>query len=216
MLVAVAIDAGELESLRVQLSAGALRGEPLLARLLARDDSERDEWIELLLGIRELGPRAPSPERELIGYQPSGVGALLRLIDDVPISARDELVDVGSGLGKVTMLVHLLTGARCVGLERDGALLARARERAAVLRLDGVQYVLGDARELALPGTVYFMYAPVTGGALTRVLVQLEAATRGRRAVVCTLGLDLAHVPWLRERPSDDLFTSIYDRVSTG
>jgi SAM-dependent methyltransferase len=216
MLAPVAIDAGELESLCVQLRAGSLRGETLRARLLGQDDAERDEWIERLLGIRELGPRAPSPERELIGYQPSGVGALLRLIDDVPITARDELVDVGSGLGKVTMLVHLLTAARCVGLERDGALLARAEERAAALRLDGVRYVLGDARELALPGTVYFMYAPVTGGALARALVQLQAATRGRHAVVCTLGLDLAHVPWLRERPGEDLFTSIYDCVGPG
>jgi SAM-dependent methyltransferase len=213
MLAPVAIDAGELESLRAQLRDGGLRGQALLARLVARSDAERDEWVERLLGIRELGPRAPSPERELIGYQPSGVGALLRLIDDVPITARDELVDVGSGLGKVTMLVHLLTGARCVGLERDGELLARARERAAALQLDGVRYVLGDARELALPGTVYFMYAPATGAALASVLVQLEAASRGRRVVVCTLGLDLAHVPWLRERPSDDLFVSIYDRV---
>jgi hypothetical protein len=213
MLAQVAIDEGGLEPLRAQLRDGALRGQALLARVLAQPDAERDEWAERLLGIRELGPRAPSAERELIGYQPSGVGAVLRLIEDVPITVRDELVDVGSGLGKVTMLVHLLTGARCVGLERDGELLARAEERAAALRIGGVQYVLGDARELALPGSVYFMYAPATGSALARVLVQLEEATRGRRVVVCTLGLELAHVPWLRERPSDDLFTSIYDRV---
>jgi hypothetical protein len=202
----------ELDGLRAQLRSGALRGQGLGALLEAQPEAECDRWIECLLGIRDLSARRPSVERELIGYQPSGVGAVLALIRDVPIVASDVFVDIGSGLGKVTMLVHLLTGADAFGLELDASLLARARERAAELRLDGVHYVQGDARELALPGTVYFMYAPLTGAALARALVQLEVATRDRSAVLCTLGLDLAHVAWLRERPSIDLFTSIYDR----
>jgi SAM-dependent methyltransferase len=203
----------ELDRLRAQLRSGALRGQGLRALLEAQAEAECDRWIECLLGIRDLSARRSSAEPELIGYQPSGVGAVLTLIRDVPIAAGDVFVDIGSGLGKVTMLVHLLTGADTFGLELDPSLFACACERASELRLDGVHYVQGDARELALRGPVYFMYAPLTGAALARALVQLEVVTRGRSAVLCTLGLDLAHVAWLRERPSIDLFTSIYDRI---
>lgn len=205
-------DQAELAGLRAQIAAGTLRGPALRARIEACPERERDAWVEALLGIDAPFARAPIDDRELIGYQPSGVGAVLALIRDVPICASQRFADIGAGLGKVTLLVHLLTGARAFGLERDAALVARARERAAALGLGAVSYVHGDARDHALDADVYFMYAPVTGSALERVMARLETATHARAVTVCTLGLDLARFSWLRERPSEDLFVSIYDR----
>jgi SAM-dependent methyltransferase len=202
----------ELAALREQIRGGSLCGAALRERIEAHGEATRDRWVEALLGIDAPVVRAAIDDRELIGYQPSGVGAVLALIKDVPIGAADRFADIGSGLGKVTMLVHLLTGASAIGLERDAQLVTCARERAAALALQGVSYVHGDARDVALEASVYFMYAPVTGQALERVMARLEAATRGRSVAVCTLGLDLARFGWLRERPSEDLFVSIYDR----
>jgi hypothetical protein len=199
--------------LRAAILGGGLRGAALLAELERCDEARRDRWIEALLGIAAPVQRAPIADRDLIGYQPSGVGAVLALIRDVPIGKRDVFVDIGSGLGKVTMLVHLLCGASTLGLERDAALVARARERARALALSGVSYVHGDARDTVPEGgSIYFMYAPVTGRALERVMARLEATTRGRPVVVCSLGLDLGGFTWLRERASEDLFVSVYDR----
>jgi len=203
----------ELASLREAIRDGGLRGSALLAQIERREEARRDGWVEALLGIDAPIERAAIADRELIAYQPSGVGAVLALIRDVPIGAGDVFVDIGSGLGKVTMLVHLLTGARALGLERDAALVARARERAKAFGLaGGVSYAHGDARDAVPEGSVYFMYAPVTGSALERVMARLDTATRGRAVAVCTLGLDLARFRWLSERASDDLFVSVYDR----
>jgi protein-L-isoaspartate O-methyltransferase len=203
----------EPEALRDEVRRGKLRGGALAALLESQPPAEREAWVERLLGLTS----APAPEHmghgELIGHHASGVGALLQLIRDVPIRATDVFVDVGSGLGKATLLVHLLTGATAVGLELEPALVDAARRRAGDLDLTGVTYVHGDARQSVPEGTVYYLYLPFTGAALDAAMARLEAATRGRTVVVCTLGLDLSRWPWLRARESSDFWTCIYDRV---
>jgi protein-L-isoaspartate O-methyltransferase len=184
------------------------------AELAAVSEAERDAWVERRLGIDRVPAGRASRERELIGYLPSGVGAILALIREVPIMARDHFVDIGSGLGKVTLLVRLLTGARVSGIERDAGLVKQARARAVELGVDGISYLHEDARAQCPEASIYYMYAPATGAALAAMLARLQAATHGRRAVVCTLGLDLPSCAWLVQRPSEELFTSIYDRVT--
>ena len=44
------------------------------------------------------------------------------------MQASDVFVDVGSGLGRAAALVHLMTGARAIGLEVQPALVAAARD----------------------------------------------------------------------------------------
>jgi len=203
----------EPEALRAEVRRGLLRGPTLATRLESLPATERDAWLERLLGI----DTAPSPvstgHGELISHHASGVGALLQLLRDVPVRATDVFVDIGSGLGKATLLTHLLTGARVVGLELEPAWVDAARQRAVGLGVTGVTYVLGDARESVPEGSVYYLYLPFTGAALDAAMARLEAATRGRQVVVCTLGLDLARWPWLRERESSDFWTCIYDRA---
>ncbi|QSQ27399.1 class I SAM-dependent methyltransferase [Pyxidicoccus parkwayensis] len=206
--------AAEPEALRADIRGGRLRGDALASLLESLPASERDAWVERLLGITAAPDTEHTGHGELIGHHASGVGALLQLIRDVPIRASDVFVDLGSGLGKATMLVHLLTGAKAIGLELDSALLDAARQRARDFGLGDVAYVQGDAREAVPEGTVYYLYLPFTGAALDAAMARLEAATRGRTVVVCTLGLDLSRWPWLRGRESSDFWTGIYDRVS--
>jgi SAM-dependent methyltransferase len=200
-----------LEALRDALRRGTLRGPALVALLESQPEAARDAWVERLLGL----PSVPDTgSGELIGHHLSGVGALLQLIREVPIRADDVFVDIGSGLGKATLLTHLVTGAAVVGLERELALVEAARERAGDLDLTGVSYVHGDARERVPEGSVYYLYLPFTGAALEAAMARLEEATRGRQVRVCTLGLDLAHWPWLRPRESTGFWTCIYDRTA--
>ena len=203
----------EPEALRAEVRRGLLRGPALATRLESLPATERDAWLERLLGIDTAPSLASTGDGELIGHHASGVGALLQLLHDVPVRATDVFVDIGSGLGKATLLTHLLTGARVVGLELEPARVDVSRQRAADLGVTGVTYVLGDARESVPEGSVYYLYLPFTGAALDAAMARLEAATRGRQVVVCTLGLDLARWPWLRARESSDFWTCIYDRA---
>ncbi|WP_164016969.1 methyltransferase domain-containing protein [Pyxidicoccus trucidator] len=202
----------EPEALRAAVRRGSLRGPALAALLESLPVFERDAWVERLLGIDTVPLTPHTRHGELIGHHASGVGALLQLLRDVPVRATDVFVDLGSGLGKATLLTHLLTGATVVGLEHEPALVDAARQRATDLGLTGVTYVLGDARASVPEGTVYYLYLPFTGAALEAAMARLEAASRGREVVVCTLGLDLARWPWLRARESSDFWTCIYDR----
>jgi hypothetical protein len=189
-----------------------LRGEDLLAWLATIAPAERERSIERLLGIDDY-PLEPSPlGAELVGYIPSGIASIVRATFDAPVTRRDVFVDLGAGLGKAAMVVHLLTGARVRGVEVQPNLVARARARADDLGLTGVSFVEADAREADLDdGTVFFLYLPFTGAVLRTVLERLHGIARRRDIVVCTLGLDLPKSPWLTPRETDAFWLSIYD-----
>jgi SAM-dependent methyltransferase len=202
---------------RERIRQGGLRGEQLLAWLADVCPRERDVAFERLLGIAG-GSRQPSRlGDDLIGYIPSGVAPIVRAVFDVPITATDIFVDLGSGLGKVLVLVHLLTGAPAQGIELEPELIARARESSDELSLLGLSFFAGDARGAHLEdGTVFFLYLPFTGRALSAVLLRLRAVAERRDIVVCTLGFDLTNVEWLVPRTTDAFWLSIYDSRCPG
>jgi ubiquinone/menaquinone biosynthesis C-methylase UbiE len=63
------------------------------------------------------------------------------------ISAGQRVLDVGSGVGDVAMLLAKLVGptGEVVGIERDGKSVARATTRASAARLRHLTFVQGDA-----------------------------------------------------------------------
>jgi len=191
--------------------AGGLRGADLLAWLGAHPPGERDAALELLLGVA--GEPAQDPVgADRMGYMPAAIAPIVRAVLAVPITRDDVLVDLGAGLGKIVMAVHLLTGARTRGVEIQADLVARGRARAADLRLEGVDFVAADALKADLDdATVVFLYLPFTGSVLEGVMARLEAVARRRQIVVCALGLDLRAFRWLRERPGDEFWLSIYE-----
>jgi SAM-dependent methyltransferase len=208
-----------------RIRAGELRGAELAHWLAEHPAAERDRAIERLLGVREfrVNAAAPSadefrvdparPGAQTIGYFPSGIAPIVRAVLDVPITADDVFVDLGSGMGKVAIAVHLLTGARTRGVEVRPDLVARARAAAERLALsENVTFVEGDARDADLEdGTVFFLYLPFTGAILANVMERLFAVARRRDLVVCSLGLDLRRWEFLVERRSEEFWLSIYD-----
>jgi hypothetical protein len=148
--------------------------------------------------------------RGSVPYLPCGVDEILALVRDVPLRADDELVDIGSGLGRVAILAHLLSGVRARGIEIQPQLVERSRETCGSLGLTTVAFVHANAADIALDGTVFFLYAPCNGPMLAAVMNRLAEVARRRPITVCTVGLELPDVRWLSPRTTSSHTLSIY------
>lgn len=196
---------------RADVAAGVLRGAALGALLDAVPFRDRDCFADELLGLEEPAPDQPDLPRGSVPYLPCGVDEILAAVREAPIGPHDELVDLGSGLGRVLMLAHLLSGARCHGVEIQEPLVRAARVRCAALSLSAITFTRGDAADIALDGSVFFLYAPFGGETLARVVRRLEDVARRRPVVVCAVGLELTGVPWLTPRKSSMASLALYD-----
>lgn len=190
-----------------------LRGIALFHWIASLPDEELERTVEEHLGIGDPVPASTPPGEHLVGYHASGVEPIIHAAAEVPIKPSDVVVDLGSGLGKVVLLIHLCTGAKARGIELQADLVERARASAKHCGADGVSFDHADVRTADISdGTVFFLYLPFTGAALLDVLERLHAVARMRRIVVCTLGLDLdREAPWLVRRQVSSFWLAIYD-----
>lgn len=197
--------------------SGALRGAELLELVLSIPFRERDLWIDELLGFEGPPPDdVPDLPRGCVPYLPCGVEEILAMVREVPVRPDDELVDLGSGLDRVVIVAHLLSGARATGVEIQEPLVRSARARCAELGLAGVSFVHGDASGAELDGSIFFLYAPFNGEMLTAVLRRLEDVARRRPIVVCAVGLELEGLRWLTPRTRTSASLVLYDSRMPG
>lgn len=168
-----------------------------------------DAQVERCLGIDQVPRGSDAARGELVGYLPSGVQAILDAFEQSGLHSHHTLVDLGSGAGKVVMLAQLLTGAQAIGVEHQLPLVELARAQAARLGLDRVSTVQGDARDGFPDGDVYFLYLPFTDASLDRVMAILER--KPRPFIVCALGLELQRYDFLRPRPTEHFWLTLYD-----
>jgi len=200
---------------REAIARGSLRGATLAALLQAVPTRDRDAWVDAVLGIAEMPDDDPSLPRGAVPYLPCGVAEILAVVELVPLGPSSVLVDVGSGLGRVVVLAHLLSGACARGIEIQEHLASAARASAARLALHPpvVTFVHGDAtsEDVSLEGDVFFLYAPFNGEMLRRALERLRAVARSHPIVVCTVGVELASEDWLTSRPPSSGALTIYD-----
>lgn len=148
-----------------------------------------DAFVNGLIGI-ETEPQETRPILPgMIGYQATPVRVILTCIAQLNLTANDVFYDLGSGLGRVVMLVALLSDAQTRGIEFEPAYCAYAQDRASRLGLSQVCFINADAREADLTdGTVFFMYTPFTGKILTAVLERLQQEAQSRPFVLVTYG----------------------------
>ncbi len=199
-------------SARAGVVSGALRGAALRDRILSLPIHERDGFVDALLGLDAPPPDdVPDLPRGAVPYLPCGVDEILTMVSEAPLGPADELVDLGSGLGRVAVLAHLLTGARARGIEIQAPLVASARTLCAALALEGVSFEHANAAETELDGSVFFLYAPFNGALLAAVLRRLEEVARRRSIVVCAVDLGLDGVGWLEPRPRTHASLALYD-----
>jgi len=203
-----AIDERIYQRLRAKISAGSLRGEALrqeLARYVGKRNVDHgydalDVFVNGVLRLDTVPHETRAREPEMVFYQPTPARVIAELLEMMPIAPSDVFYDLGSGLGQVCILVHLLTGARARGIEFEPAYCAYARESARRLNLSNVEFINGDARAQDYTNaTIVFMYTPFTGAMLERVLRKIER--EARRAIwVCAYGecvSQIASQAWL-------------------
>ena len=194
------------EAIRLAIVQGtgaqALRGwMPVDDRSDPEGYDHLDALVSDVLSFDEPTDAIAELDEEMVFYQPTPARHVFDLIDRARITDADVLVDLGSGLGHVPMLVSICTGARCIGVERELAYADGARRSAQALKLDKVSFIAQDAREADLSqATVFYLYTPFTGGILRHVLDQLKHEASHRDIRIATLGPCtplIAEEPWL-------------------
>lgn len=199
--------------MRSLVASHAATPELLRSALAEVPRHERDAWFDLVLGTEEIPEDGAELPAGCVPYLPCPVDALLRAVEVAKVSERDVFVDVGSGLGRVAVIAHLLTGAAAIGLEIQSHFVRAAREMMERLNVSRLSVIHGDAARLTTHvaiGTVFFLYCPFGGERLERVLDELELIARTRPIRVCAVDLPLPPRPWLElvARPSAEL--SVY------
>ena len=197
-----ATDEKLFQRLRAGIRSGALRGAELRRQLEAYAGCNRgkrcqgggayDSLDALLAGTFLIGP-APREttrrESEMVFYQPTPGRIIFELVERAGFQRHDIFYDLGSGLGQVVILVHLLSGVAAKGIEYDPAYCEYARRCAQDLNLSGVEFVQADAREADYrDGTAFFLYTPFEGRMLQQVLERLKSVAATRTIRVYTYG----------------------------
>ncbi len=166
--------------------------------------SGEDGLNEVLNGILQLEtlPTASVPgTSEMVHLEFAPARAILDMLDQLVLQNDDVFYDLGSGLGHVAILVNLLTGVVCKGVEYDPLFCQMAQQSVQELGLANVHFVAGDARTAVYDdGTIFFMFTPFTGQILADVLARLEVESQSRAITLCTYGtvtLDVAELAWL-------------------
>lgn len=210
-----AIDAGLFERLRTDIRLGLLSGAALKDLIIAYAQpasggsrahdapgyDHLDMFINGLLLTRDLPLETKEREAEMVFYQQTPARIIFELIEQAQLTQDDVLYDLGSGLGHVSILVNLLSGARSKGVEYEPAYCEYAQACAADLNLSGVTFINTDARLVDYSdGTVFFMYTPFRGAILHAVLAMLQAEARAHPIKIFTYGPctpDIAQQKWL-------------------
>jgi hypothetical protein len=206
-------------SIRHQIRAGLYPGEfaSIFSDLaITPRGVNYDHLDDLIAGIFQFDP--PSSESRILDpdsvfYQPTPARHIFHLITAASVTKADTLIDLGSGLGHVPLLVSICTGATAIGIELEPAWIASARHCATALNLHNVVFQLEDAREADLSsGTIFYLYTPFTGATLASVLHSLRIQAALRPIRICTFGpctLALSNQSWL-----EPLTTPAADRVT--
>lgn len=202
--------------MRAQVGRGPVAPAAFRAALLAVPPLDRDAWVDVVFGLVDRqfddGPALP---RGGVPYLACPVDTVLRAVDAAQVTPGDVVVDVGSGVGRAAMLLHLLSGASVVGLEIQPALVQATRELVSHFPSARVTVAEDDAAERIrhmTSGSVFFFYCPFSGERAERARVGLEALARVRPLRVCCVDWPMPEFSWL-ERTAEDGDLVVYRSV---
>jgi hypothetical protein len=162
----------------------------------------RDALISGVLPLPEPQGEIAALEQGMVFYQPTPARRIFDLFELCELHKDDLLIDLGAGLGHVSLLTAICTPARSVGIERELAYVRSATEAATALGLERAGFACQDLRAADFGGgTVFYLYTPVTGALLEQVMAKLEYEAARRPIRIASLGpctAVLAQTTWLR------------------
>jgi hypothetical protein len=208
------VDDSLFQRLRQKIASGDYTGAELTQQIVdyasvdSLDAGERNggyDSLDALVNGLLLTEAAPAVVRqrepEMVFYQPTPARIVIQMRERTDFHPDDVFYDIGSGLGQVAILVHLLTGVRARGVEVEPSYCQFARRCAKRLNLSAVEFINVDARDADYSdGTIFFLYTPFEGQMLDQVLRRLEAESRKRAIRVYTYGpctLQVSQQTWL-------------------
>lgn len=190
------------ETFRTGLESASFSPDQVLERFSGYiDRSQEEEWGDpprydhldtFVDGVFRIGvlPREQrEPDPEMVLYQPTPARIVVDMVQRLGLGPDDVFYDLGSGVGRVTILAALLSDAHARGVEYETAYAEYAQRRVKDLNLARIAFINADARDVNYAdGTVFFLYTPFKGKILQRVLALLRHEARNRRIRVCTYG----------------------------
>jgi len=148
-----------------------------------------DELISGVFQFEEPNAESVQHDSEIVFYQPTPARHIFSLISLTALTSADVLIDLGSGLGHVPLLVSACTPAHSIGIEMEAAYVERARQCAQQLNLNQATFIHQDVRDADLSiGTVFYLYTPFTGSILRQVLNHLRREAATHPIKICTYG----------------------------
>lgn len=193
-------------------SASTLTPADFRQRVQQVAPSERDAWWNEALSLDEVPDDSHELPRGCVPYMPSPVDALLRTIEYAPVTESDVFVDVGCGTGRAALFIRLATGAQVVGVDVQSRLVNIAWPAARYLGLSNVQFLVADACEQFVKGSVYFLYCPFGAERVRRFLSNLREHALTRQITIVCLDLQLPACEWIvqsHEWPDLRLYRSV-------
>jgi SAM-dependent methyltransferase len=161
-----------------------------------------DIFINRLFSFREIPQPTKELEPEMVYYQKTPARIVFDLVESANFTREDVFVDIGSGMGQVALLVHLLAGITVKGIEFEPAFCDYAKACATELHLSRVTFINADARQAGYSdGTIFFMFTPFRGAILQEVLARLKRESLRRKIRIITYGpctAEVAAQSWLK------------------
>lgn len=207
-----AVDQRLFQHLQADIRAGRYSPETLRQLLLtyagppadAPEATRYDHLDALTNGLFPVPamPLEPTGARdpEMVYYQKTPARIIWQLA--AKLTSQDVLYDLGSGLGQVPLLVHLLTGVPTRGIEIEPGYCRYAQQCAEALNLPQVQFRCADARQADLTdATAFYLFTPFTGSIMHAVLARLRKLAWQRPLRLFSYGPSteaLQEQPWLR------------------
>lgn len=185
---------------------GAMPPELFRARMRDVSALERDRFFDAWLGT----PAMPSLDERLppgaVPYLPCTVNDLMLAADLLNLDEASHIVDIGAGLGRTALFLHLWLGARTTGIELQGELVRLGRAWLRRFNSERIELLQGDAT--TLPGAsasadAFVLYCPFGRDAAGQFLETLDRTSGVQTRLVAAIDMSLPARPWLQEQAAE-------------